>query len=640
MDKILRHEIMLKSWKIRCVEEKLLELNHSGLLHGTTHTCIGQEVISAIFSQLVRDEDQVFSNHRCHGHFLATHDLTYELFCELLGRKDGLSQGIGGSQHLHHKNFLANGILGGSVPISVGAAWVLKKKSNGSSISFLGDGSLGEGAIYESWNFSALHSLPQLFIIENNFYSQSTHQSETMAGSIAARASAFGLNFLQSSIWDLDHLDRTMREAFSAAKSNKPTVLQVDCYRLAPHSKSDDHRSKKEKDHYATIDPVNLFLAESEQDIDLKSKLENIRAEVQLASDLALKCALSNSRSYLNTPDDLSQLELKIISGPSHSIVDQLNTSLRELLKQNKNALIVGEDLRDPYGGAFKVTRGLSDLHPEKVINFPVSEALIVGFSSGAAMLGEKVIAEIMFADFLSLTFDQFLNHASKVTNLSNGKINLPFILRTPTGGRRGYGATHSQSVEKFFAGIPGINVLLPHHRIDYSNLYQRLMSVITRPTIVFENKTLYSYRPQELPASWKISTGPRGMTVVSSGDVPDLTVLAFGGMGLECEEVMFQLEQEEIQVDLLLPLWVHEFELEEILRSLEKSKKIVIVEEGTEGLSLGAELLAQLHGRLPFSHRHVLSQRGIVPAAKHLEHSFLPSREDIISACLEIFDE
>ncbi len=182
---------------IRRFEERLLDEFSAGRLVGTTHAYIGQEANAAgIFSEL-SPEDVIFSNHRCHGHFLAYGGDLYRLAAELMGKATGLVGGRGGSQHIHWKNFYSNGIQGGIVPVATGMALAEKASGSGNIVAvFLGDGTLGEGVVYESLNIASLWSLPILFVVENNRYAQTTPISLAMAGSIPARFSAFGIEYL------------------------------------------------------------------------------------------------------------------------------------------------------------------------------------------------------------------------------------------------------------------------------------------------------------------------------------------------------------------------------------------------------------------------------------------------------------
>ena len=188
---------------IRRFEETLLDLFSLGKLVGTTHTYIGQEANAiGVIDHLDPDVDTVFSNHRCHGHYLAFTDDAFGLLCEVMGKAPGVCGGKGGSQHLCKGNFYSNGVLGSIVPVATGIALAEKRKGTGAvSTVFLGDGTLGEGVTYESLNIASLWQLPVLFVVENNHYAQSTPVELELAGSIAARGAAFGI--------ETDELDTT-----------------------------------------------------------------------------------------------------------------------------------------------------------------------------------------------------------------------------------------------------------------------------------------------------------------------------------------------------------------------------------------------------------------------------------------------
>ena len=161
------------------------------------------------------------------------------------------------------------------------------------------------------------------------------------------------------------------------------------------------------------------------------------------------------------------------------------------MLLKNPDVIVLGEDLHDPYGGAFKVTTGLSTEFPGRVISTPISEAGIVGSAIGLALAGFRPVVEIMFADFVTLAMDQICNHAVKFPGMFDG-VSVPLVIRTPSGGRRGYGPTHSQSPENLMAGVPGLTVLFPSPRHDSGQLLTRATIDWPYPTVFFEHKLLY----------------------------------------------------------------------------------------------------------------------------------------------------
>ncbi len=243
---------------IRAFEEEVLELFSKGELFGTTHTGLGQEAIATgVMCQVTRD-DVVFSNHRCHGHYLALFDEPDGLMAELMGRSTGLCGGIGGSQHLHRGNFYTNGILGGTVPCAAGMALAEKLGATGRiAVVFLGDGALGEGVVYETLNLASLWSLPLLFVVEANGYAQSTPTALQLAGSFGARAEAFGVRAYEGDGNDIDAVVALAGEAVRAVRTEcRPAWLALHTYRLGPHSKGDDARSAAEIEQARARDPL------------------------------------------------------------------------------------------------------------------------------------------------------------------------------------------------------------------------------------------------------------------------------------------------------------------------------------------------------------------------------------------------
>jgi len=177
---------------IREVERTFLELFTRGAMNGTVHTCVGQEFSAVAVAGQLRPEDWVTSNHRCHGHFIAKTGNWGGLIDELMGLKSGVCKGVGSSQHLFSPGFLSNGPQGSLLPVGTGIALHQQRKSTTAiTTSFIGEGTLGEGVLYEALNLAALWGVPQLFVCENNLYSQSTHQAQGVAGSIRGRAEAF-----------------------------------------------------------------------------------------------------------------------------------------------------------------------------------------------------------------------------------------------------------------------------------------------------------------------------------------------------------------------------------------------------------------------------------------------------------------
>jgi TPP-dependent pyruvate/acetoin dehydrogenase alpha subunit len=247
---------------IRRFEETVLEQFGTGVFAGTTHTYVGQEANGVGVLARIAEGDTVCSNHRCHGHFLAYGGQPRELFAEMMGRVTGVCGGRGGSQHLQWRDFYANGILGGMVPVATGMAMAAKRQARGSlSVVFLGDGALGEGVVYESFNMASLWQLPVLYVLENNHVAQATPTELELAGSMVDRFRAFGI--------PCGHLDSSdVRDVLQAAapllddvrEGGGPRALVIDTWRFGPHSKGDDPRPAEEIDVMrATRDPLTIL---------------------------------------------------------------------------------------------------------------------------------------------------------------------------------------------------------------------------------------------------------------------------------------------------------------------------------------------------------------------------------------------
>jgi TPP-dependent pyruvate/acetoin dehydrogenase alpha subunit len=249
---------------IRAFEERVLALFGEGELTGTTHTSLGQEAIAVgVLSQVTR-RDVVFSSHRCHGHYLALFDEPDGLMAELMGRATGLCGGIGGSQHLQRENFYTNGVQGGIVPCAAGMALAEKFKQSGNiAVVFLGDGTLGEGVVYETLNLASLWNLPVLFVVEANGFAQSTPTALQLAGSFTQRAEAFGIRAMEGDGNDLEAVLRLAGEAVAAVRGDvRPVWLVLHTCRLGPHSKGDDSRSAAELVVARAGDPLPRVRAE------------------------------------------------------------------------------------------------------------------------------------------------------------------------------------------------------------------------------------------------------------------------------------------------------------------------------------------------------------------------------------------
>ena len=634
-----------KAILIRSVEERLLALFAEGKLFGTVHTCIGQEWTGVAVAAALREGDLLFSNHRGHGHYLAWTDDVEGLIAEIMGKQTGMCGGRGGSQHMCAKGFFSNGIQGGIVPVAAGLALAQKLQGLPNvTVVFIGDGTLGEGVLYETLNIAAKWELPLLIVLENNLYAQSTAQHQTLAGDICARAAACGITTAHSNTWNPDDLLLITAESVDEVRrSGRPLFLRIDTYRLMPHSKGDDDRDPQEVQRYHEKDPLVLFLQESNpEDVAQLNARYQARIDMAVASaDAASYAAASGSVDDVPvlTPPEWQPTR---IATPER-LVHLLHAALQRNMQQYDRIVLLGEDIEGPYGGAFKVTKTLSTTFPGRVRNTPISEAALVGLGNGLALHGWLPVCEIMFGDFLALAFDQWLNHAAKFRYMYNEQVRVPLIVRTPMGGKRGYGPTHSQSLEKHFLGVPGTRVLALHARYDPGLVYDTLFATIDRPTLVIENKLLYGVRvSDQTPAGFVLehTTDLFPTTRLRPVGPPDVTILCYGGLVHEVERAVERLfDEHEVICEVLCPLQLYPLNPWPLVASVQQSGRLLVVEEGISFAAFGAEVVAQLMENAPGVVRQVrrlAAPLHPIPSCGPLERALLPGEQQVIEAVVQ----
>ncbi len=330
--------------------------------------------------------------------------------------------------------------------------------------------------------------------------------------------------------------------------------------------------------------------------------------------------------------------------------LDSLNQSLHKILDNDKNVIIIGEDILDPYGGAFKVTKGLSTSFPNQIISTPISEAAIVGSAVGMAMRGLKPIVEIMFGDFITLAADQIINHASKYNWMYNEKVNVPMLIRLPVGGGRGYGPTHSQSLESIFMSIPGIEIISPSLYHDPGKMLLSIMKNITNPIFFIEYKLDYAREiKDDNEGNFHIikddvdKYNQNLIITLYPSEIPDITIITYGGnvsIATKAAEKLFI--ETEILTNVLALSSVKPIDTSWLIDKLENSNKIIILEEGNKIGGWGAEVSAILNealNDLDLRIKRLGAYDNPIPSSAPMEREVLPSVDRIIKMIKEIVD-
>ena len=316
---------------------------------------------------------------------------------------------------------------------------------------------------------------------------------------------------------------------------------------------------------------------------------------------------------------------------PETTYVKALGEAMARAMREDERVFVLGEDVAE--GGPYTTTAGLAEeFGTERVINTPISESAIAGVAIGAAQSGMRPILEIMFIDFITLALDQVVNQAAKAHFMSGGQLTVPMVLRTQGGaGTRG-GAQHSQSLEAWLTHIPGLKVVMPSTAADAGGL---LASAIEdpNPVVFIENKTLY-FKREEVPDEIEPVPLGRARVLREGGDV---TVVALSRLVAEAMSAAERLAAEGIEAEVIDPRSLVPLDLETIVRSVEKTNRLVIAHEAVQHGGFGAEIAAEVQA-VAFDHLDAPIERvgapfTPVPLSPPLEDAYIPGADDIYSA-------
>lgn len=653
-----------RMYTIRRFEERLEALFAEGGLAGTFHSSIGQEAVAVGVCAALKPDDLVVSNHRGHGHFIAKGGDIRRLAAELFGKAEGCCKGRGGTQHLSAPDVgfvCANGITGGGIPVATGIGLALRRENKGRVVAaFFGDGASNQGTFHESLNMASLWRLPVLFVCENNCYAMGTRtECATSVQKIADRGAAYSMASASVDGNDVLAVVKAAEKALKAVRTGEPFLLECRTYRLHGHSKSDSapYRPKGEYEKWLARCPLKRL----KQRLVCTTDAERQVADTERAVDAEITAAIDWARSL--PPPVADALEEAVYASPvpdrtpgpvvsplpqasslnsqafpEMSYSQALNLALAEALERDDRVLLIGEDV-GVYEGAFKVSRGLlQKFGPQRIIDTPISENSIVGVGVGAALAGLRPVGEIMFMDFILLAADQIVNHAAKMHFMFGGQLRVPMVIRTPAGGYRGYGATHSQTLEGSFMQAAGLKIVAPSNPRDARGM---LLAAVTDddPVLFIEHKLLYGKRgpvpeqTEELPLF--------GAAVVREGK--DVTIASYSytlHLALAAAE---HLAGQGIQAEVidLRSLWP--LDVDTVARNAARTGRLVVAEEGVTFGGIGAEVAAAVNeaafGYLEAPVLRVGARRVPIPAARVLEDTVLPSAGDIVAACLKTLE-
>jgi 2-oxoisovalerate dehydrogenase E1 component len=545
------------------------------------------------------------------------------------------------------KIFTQSSVIATQFPHACGIAHQLKATGQpGVVIVTSGEGATSEGDWHEAMNFASIHQLPMVFLIENNLYAISVPVADEVAGGVAIKGAGYAMPGLEVDGNNALAVYGMVSAAVERARKGEgPTLIEAMTYRYYAHTSDDDdklYRSAEEVELWRRKDPITVlrqYLVESRL-LDEETE-EGLDTEVTTLIADSVKSAaaapdptdpLVNVYSLPIVPRDAVTEVEPVAEGGTVNLITAINRTLHDIFAAFPDTAVFGEDVADPKGGVFKATVGLTDAFGrDRCFNTPLAESLIIGVGIGKAAAGGRPIAEIQFADYIHPAFDQIVSEAARVSYRSNGRWNLPLVIRVPYGGGIHGSLYHSQSIEAYYAHVPGLKVVVPSTPADVKGL---MWSAVEDPdpVLVLEPKKLYRLAKGPFPeGEHRVPIGQAA--VRRTGD--DVTVIAYGAMAhfaLEAAELVAAdgIDTHVIDLRSLRPL-----DWPTIEAAVHRNGKVLIVHEDTEFAGFGAEIAAQISSKAfewldaPVE-RYCTAEIPTFPYATPLEDMVYPNTEGI----------
>ncbi|MDQ7249775.1 alpha-ketoacid dehydrogenase subunit alpha/beta [Dongia sedimenti] len=638
---------------IRRFEEKLLELEKAGLIHGPAHASIGQEAAAVGAMSVLSPHDKINGTHRAHHQVLtkllgavlpADFDIrsdpftvemdeaVYRLMAEIMGLKPGYCGGRGGSMHMRYADAGIVGtsaIVGGNPPHAVGYALADKVLGRDQiSVAFFGDGAAQAGASYEAINIAGSQRLPVVFFIENNLYAVATRINDvTREVRQTSRGAMLGVPAIECDGMDVVAVHSAMDEARRIIREDGgPVVVEAMCYRFLHQSGSRTgsdfgYRSTEEEAEWRARDPIaqaqlhltSLGIADHNQLARIDSQVtERVAAAaakltepvpsgnaLRIPPDLWPKPA-EVDRGILGDLSELAGARLlsasALQSGPVEKIkfVTAGSETIASAMARDPTIVVMGEDVHQMRGGVSGFTKGALERWPDRVLAMPISENGFTGVALGAALNGLRPIVEIMFGDFCLCAADQIANGAGKVRHMFGDGFPVPLTLRVRVSPHTGYGSQHSSDPAGLFAMFPGWRIFSPTTAFDYIGMLNSAI-LCNDPVVIFEHVELYQ-REFEVPKGDREYCIPFGSaSIVRAGGA--CTILATSVMVHRAVEAA---EATGIDAEVIDVRNLDHFGIDWGLigASIEKTGRVLIAEQTGRGLSLGGRWVDEIQSR------------------------------------------
>jgi 2-oxoisovalerate dehydrogenase E1 component len=648
--KVTELDLLKTMHTIRTFEQHLSKAFKKGdIPTEAIHLSIGQEAVAAGVCMNLRDSDYLNTTHRGHGHIIAKGADIKKMMAELYGKADGLCKGKGGSMHVTDGSIGilgANGIVGAGYLLALGAGFTIKyfEKRDDISVIIAGDGSVNQGMFHEAMNMISLLDLPVLIVVENNRYGEFTSiDRHSAVTDIYKRAKAYAVESYQIDGNDVQTVFSEIGKVIDKMRSDgKPRLLELMTNRWHGHMEGDSeaYRTAEEKERYLSEDPIvrletNLIQQGIAPETQIQAVKDSVDKEIAEAVAFAEQSELPQPETLLS---DIYCPEEKMLYSGSFdmgielkeiSVSQAINEALAHEMERDQRVFLWGEDIT--LGGYFNVTNGLVEkFGNDRVIDTPISENGFIGGAVGAAMTGMRPVSEILFADFLTCCMDPILNQAAKLRYMTGGQVAIPLTIRTPLGSGIGMAAQHSQSMEKFFFGIPGLIVIAPSDAFTAKGLLKSAVRS-NNPVLFFEHKLLYAEAGRVPKNDYTLPIGKARITR-NGTHVTLVTYLLGVGIALEAAR---QLSETGIEVEVIDLATLYPMDTKTILDSVAKTGYLVTVEEGSFSGSVGSEVISRIvqagFSLLKGAPVKIASPECPIPYAKNLETAMLPSVEKIV---------
>lgn len=515
-----------------------------------------------------------------------------------------------------------------------------------------GEGTTSEGEFFEALNWAQREKLPVLFLVQNNGFAISTRQHHQTASEIRRIARGFGMPAFHVDGTSFDSIYGTIPGVIEDMRhGGGPVLIEASVVRIDPHSSSDDHRKYRDQTDLQEVNERDPILRTEryilQHDMLTLDQIASIRAEIKAEVDKAADeadaqpaPAVANVMDHIYAADSIllgTPKPPSYVSTEPVTMIDAINHGLREELDRNRKVVMWGEDIADPKGGVFGVTRGLTDGFCGRVFNAPLAEASIAGVAAGMAIGGYKPIIEMQFGDYLWPAALQLREEIPTVRWRSQGEWQCPVVLRVAVGGYIKGGPWHSACVESFFAHIPGWYVAFPSNAEDAKGLIKAAARA-QDPVVFLEHKALYrkiQAKALEPDADYVLPFG-RGRIVCEGSDV---TIVTWGATVYHAMELARQMKAEGKSLEIIDLRTLVPLDEELIYRSVRKTSRVIILHEDNLTMGFGAEIAARIAEQcidaLDAPVLRVAAKDSFVPNAPNLEAAVLPGVDDLRRAVL-----